>query len=35
VMLVRGNGTQVIFKHAISAINPAEPIQLLDPYAAS
>jgi host factor-I protein len=35
VMLVRGNGTQVVFKHAISAINPAEPIQLLDPDAAS
>jgi host factor-I protein len=35
VMLVRGNGTQVVFKHAISAIYPAEPIQQLDPDAAS
>jgi host factor-I protein len=31
VMLVRGSGTQVVFKHAISAIYPAEPIQLEDP----
>jgi host factor-I protein len=31
VQLVRGNGTQVVYKHAISAIHPAEPIQLLDP----
>jgi host factor-I protein len=30
VMLVRGNGTQVVFKHAISAIYPAEPVQLVD-----
>jgi host factor-I protein len=31
VMLVRGNGTQVVFKHAISAINPAEPVELIAP----
>jgi host factor-I protein len=31
LQLVRGNGTQVLYKHAISAINPAEPIQLIDP----
>jgi host factor-I protein len=31
VQLVRGNGTQVVYKHAISAINPAEPIELSDP----
>jgi host factor-I protein len=31
VQLVRGNGTQVVYKHAISTIQPAEPIQLLDP----
>ena len=31
LMLVRGNGTQVVFKHAISAIHPAEPVQLIDP----
>jgi host factor-I protein len=31
VQLVRGTGTQVIYKHAISAIYPAEPIQLTDP----
>jgi host factor-I protein len=31
VMLVRGNGTQVVFKHAISAINPAEPVELITP----
>jgi host factor-I protein len=31
VMLVRGNGTQVVFKHAISAIYPAEPVELIAP----
>jgi host factor-I protein len=31
VQLVRGSGTQVVYKHAISAINPAEPIELTDP----
>ncbi|KFG69354.1 RNA chaperone Hfq [Microvirga sp. BSC39] len=31
IRLDRGGGTQVIYKHAISAINPAEPIQLIDP----
>ncbi len=30
VQLVRGNGTQVVYKHAISAIHPAEPIELMD-----
>jgi host factor-I protein len=29
VMLVRGSGTQVVFKHAISAIHPAEPVELI------
>jgi host factor-I protein len=28
VHLVRGTGTQVVYKHAISAINPAEPVEL-------
>ena len=31
VLLVRGNGTQVVYKHAISTIHPAEPVQLSDP----
>jgi host factor-I protein len=31
IRLVRGTGTQVVYKHAISAIHPAEPIQLIDP----
>ncbi|MBL0407852.1 RNA chaperone Hfq [Microvirga aerilata] len=31
VQLVRGSSSQIIFKHAISAINPAEPVQLMDP----
>jgi host factor-I protein len=31
VQLARGSGTQIVFKHAISAINPAEPVELLDP----
>jgi host factor-I protein len=31
VMLARGTGTQVVYKHAISAIYPAEPVQLIDP----
>ncbi len=31
VLLVRGSGTQVVYKHAISAINPAEPAQLTVP----
>jgi host factor-I protein len=35
VQLVRGNGTQVVYKHAISAIHPAEPIELRDPDAES
>jgi host factor-I protein len=26
VLLVRGSGTQLVYKHAISAINPAEPV---------
>jgi host factor-I protein len=28
IHLVRGTGTQVVYKHAISAINPAEPVEL-------
>jgi host factor-I protein len=31
VQLVRDTGTQVVYKHAISAINPAEPVQLTVP----
>jgi host factor-I protein len=31
VQLVRGTGTQVVYKHAISAIDPAEPVQLTVP----
>ena len=31
VMLVRGSGTQIVFKHAISAIYPAEPVELIAP----
>ncbi|ANY81777.1 RNA chaperone Hfq [Microvirga ossetica] len=31
VQLVRGTGTQIVYKHAISAIHPAEPVQLTDP----
>jgi host factor-I protein len=31
VQLARGGSSQVIFKHAISAINPAQPIELTDP----
>jgi host factor-I protein len=27
VELVRGTGTQIVYKHAISAINPAEPVE--------
>jgi host factor-I protein len=30
VQLVRGNGTQIVYKHAISAIHPAEPVELAD-----
>lgn len=30
VQLVRGNSSQIVYKHAIAAINPAEPIQLFD-----
>jgi host factor-I protein len=35
VQLVRGSSSQVIYKHAISTILPAEPIQLFDPEAES
>jgi host factor-I protein len=28
VQLMRGSSSQVIFKHAISSISPAEPVQL-------
>ena len=31
VQLARGTGTQIVYKHAISAVNPAEPVQLTDP----
>ncbi|UVF22509.1 RNA chaperone Hfq (plasmid) [Microvirga terrae] len=31
VQLARGSGTQVVYKHAISTIIPAEPFELLDP----
>ncbi|WP_262298200.1 RNA chaperone Hfq [Microvirga sesbaniae] len=31
VQLARGAGTQIVYKHAISAINPAEPAELTDP----
>ena len=31
VMLVRGSGIQVVFKHAIAAISPAEPVELIAP----
>ena len=30
VQLMRGNGTQIVYKHAISAIHPVEPIELTD-----
>jgi host factor-I protein len=30
VQLVRGNGTQIVYKHAISAIHPAEPVELTE-----
>ena len=33
VQLVRGSSSQVVYKHAISTILPAEPIQLFDPEA--
>jgi host factor-I protein len=35
IQLVRGDSSQVIYKHAISTIHPAEPIQLRDPDAES
>jgi host factor-I protein len=35
VQLVRGNSSQIVYKHAISAINPAKAIQLFDPNAGS
>jgi host factor-I protein len=31
VQLARGGSSQVVFKHAICAINPAQPIELTDP----
>ena len=31
VQLVRGTGTQIVFKHAISTIHPGEPVELMDP----
>jgi host factor-I protein len=33
LLLVRGNSSQVVYKHAISAVYPAEPVQLFDPDA--
>lgn len=30
IELVRGNGSQIVYKHAISAINPVEAIRLTD-----
>lgn len=30
IQLVRGNGTQIVYKHAILAIHPAVPIELPD-----
>ena len=33
VLLVRGNSSQVVYKHAISTILPAEPVELLSPSA--
>jgi host factor-I protein len=33
VQLVRGNSTQIVYKHAISAIHPVDAIQLFDPNA--
>ena len=33
VLLVRGNSSQVVYKHAISTIHPAEPVELLSPSA--
>ncbi len=35
IQLVRGDSSQIIYKHAISTIHPAEPIQLRDPDAES
>ena len=31
VQLVRGNSSQLVYKHAISAIDPAEPVRLTVP----
>jgi host factor-I protein len=31
VQPVRGNGTQIVYKHAISAIHPTGLVQLIDP----
>ncbi len=33
VQLVRGNSSQVVYKHAISTIIPVEAVQLFDPDA--
>ncbi|WP_114948745.1 RNA chaperone Hfq [Microvirga calopogonii] len=30
VQLVRGTGTQIVFKHAISTIHPWEPVELTE-----
>ena len=31
VLLTRGNSSQVVYKHAISAIHPVEPVELIAP----
>ncbi len=33
VQLVRGNSTQIVYKHAISAIHPVDAVQLFNPDA--
>jgi host factor-I protein len=35
IQLVRGDSSQIIYKHAISTIHPAEPVLLPDPDAES
>jgi host factor-I protein len=31
VELVRGGSSQIVYKHAISSIQPVEPVELIDP----
>ncbi|MPR12830.1 RNA chaperone Hfq [Microvirga tunisiensis] len=33
IQLVRGNSSQLVYKHTVTAINPVEAIQLFDPNA--